>query len=462
MRERRRPDPHVAPASVLIVLAAAAFSLRCGTAPVQAPPADVAAFRNFTLIDGTGRPPVSPAAMIVDRGRIGWVGPASALAPPAGVQPVDLGGAFVMPGLIDLHVHLGNTVDLTQDKANYSPESVARDLRTYASYGVVAVQSMGTDQDPIFAVRSAQRAGRPTVARVYTAGQGLMLKGGYGGLAGVNQPVATAAEAEAAVAAQAAKGVDVIKLWLDDELGTLPKMPAAMSQAIIDAAHKHNLRVLAHVFYLEDVRRLVDQGIDGFVHGVRDKSLDKGVVDRIKARGTWQVAGTLAREAAMFEWGGPSRWLTDPFFTSGVSAGAVTLLASPERQKTVSSGPNFKKYPPFLEAAKRNFKTLVDAGVPHGAGTDAGPSGRFPGVSMHWELQLMVEAGLTPSQALAAATRRAAEWLRAADLGTLEAAKSADFVVLDADPLADIRNTRAIRAVYIGGQSVPTVRQRAN
>jgi imidazolonepropionase-like amidohydrolase len=437
------------------------FSAGC-SGPAPAPPPGVAAFRNFTLFDGSDRHPVADAAMVVENGRISWIGAGSALAAPPGVVPIDLTGAFVIPGLIDLHGHLGNTVDLTQDRANYTRESVERDLRTYAAYGVTAVQSMGTDQDAIFAVRAEQRAGRPTMARVYTAGQGLVFAGGYGGLAGVNQPVATVAEAEQAVAAQADRGVDVVKLWLDDELGTMPKMPVPMSQAIISAAHKRNLRVLAHVFYHDDARRLVDQGIDGFVHGVRDRPLDQALVARMKERGTWQVAGTLSREASMFAYGTPAPFLTDPFFLRGVSPGATALLASAERQKTVSSGPNFKRYPAFFETAKRNYKTLVDAGVLHGVGTDSGPPGRFPGFFEHWELELMVEAGLTPRQALTAATRRGAEWLRAGDLGTLEPSRWADFLVLDADPLADIRNTRRIRSVYIAGQSVPAITRRAN
>jgi imidazolonepropionase-like amidohydrolase len=443
------------------LLSAAFVAMQC-SAPPPTPPVGVAAYRNFTLFDGTDREPVANAAMVVDNGRISWVGPAASLAAPAGVAPVDLAGGYVIPGLIDLHGHLGNTVDLTQDKANYTRESVERDLETYAAYGVTAVQSMGTDQDAIFAVRNEQRRGRPTRTRVYTGGQGLVFKGGYGGLAGVNQPVATVTEAEQAVNVQADKGVDVIKLWLDDELGTMPKMPVAMTQAIINAAHKRNLRVLAHVFYLADAQRLVDQGVDGFVHGVRDRSIDPALIDRMKARGTWQVAGTLSREASMFAYGSPAAFLADPFFTRGVSPGAVKLLASAERQKTVSSGPNFKKYPAFLETAKKNYKMLVDGGVRHGTGTDSGPPGRFPGFFEHWELELMVEAGLTPRQALTAATQNGAEWLRAADIGTLEASKSADFVVLDADPLSDIRNTKRIRAVYIAGQSVPTITQRAN
>lgn len=457
MLARRRPSS--VPAAALA--ATVAFCVQCSQPP-PTPPAGVTAYRNFTVFDGTDRDPVANAAMVVDNGRITWIGPAASLAAPPGVVPADLAGTFVIPGLIDLHAHLGNTVDLTQDKGNYTRQSVERDLETYAAYGVTTVQSMGTDQDAIFGVRNEQRIGRPTRARVYTAGQGIVFKGGYGGLAGVNQPVATVAEAEQAVNAQADKGVDVIKLWLDDELGTMPKMPAAMSQAIINAAHTRNLRVLAHIFYVEDARRLVSQGIDGFVHGVRDRPLDQTLVAEMAKRGTWQVAGTLSREASMFAFGTPSPFLTNPFFTRGVSPGAVKLLASAERQKTVASGPNFKRYPAFLETAKRNYKMLVDGGVLHGTGTDSGPPGRFPGFFEHWELELMVAAGLTPKQALAAATRRGAEWLRAKDLGTLETSKWADFVVLDTDPLSDITNTRRIRAVYIAGQSVPTITQRAN
>ena len=102
--------------------------------------------------------------------------------------------------------------------------------------------------------------------------------------------------------------------------------------------------------------------------------------------------------------------------------------------KTVASNANYRRFPAFLDMAKKNLKALYDAGVPIGFGTDAGPPGRFAGFFEHWELQLMVEAGFTPRQAVAAATRQAAEFLKAADLGTLQAGKWADLVVLDADP----------------------------
>jgi imidazolonepropionase-like amidohydrolase len=157
----------------------------------------------------------------------------------------------------------------------------------------------------------------------------------------------------------------------------------------------------------------------------------------------------------MFAYGSTPAFASDPFFTRGISETALDLLRSPERQKTVASGANFSKYPAFFDTAKANLKRLADAGIPFGFGTDTGPPGRFPGPFEHWELQLMTDAGLTPAQVLQAATGRSAAFLRATDLGTLEPAKWADFVVLDADPLADIRNTRAIRSVYIAGTEVP-------
>jgi imidazolonepropionase-like amidohydrolase len=440
--------------AVMLAVTAAA----CGQSGPPPIPGDARVLRNFTLIDGTERPPVPSAAMVIEGGRITWIGPASELKASERLSEVDLGGGFVIPGLINLHGHVGNTVDLTQDKKFHTRESVHKDLRTYASYGVTTVLSMGTDQDTIFEIRSDQRTtGRPAMARVYTAGQGLVFKGGYGGLAGVNEAVATPAEAEAAVGVQADKGADIIKIWLDSELGTMPKMPPAMTQAIIDAAHRRNLRAVAHVFYLEDAKRLVDQGIDALVHSVRDRPVDAALVSAMKAKGTWQAAATLSREASMFAYGSTPDFASDPFFSRGISATALDLIRSPERQKTIAANPNFKKYPAFFETAKANLKTLADAGIPFGFGTDAGPPGRFPGYFEHWELTLMVDAGLTPQQALAAATRRSAEFLGAKDLGTLETGKWADMVVLDGNPLDDIRNSRSIQSVFVGGTQVLSI-----
>lgn len=415
---------------------------------------EVRVLKNFTLIDGTGKAPTPQSAMVIDNGRITWVGPVSQLKSPQGAQTTDLAGKFVMPGIIDLHVHLGATVDMVQDARNQTRENLEKNLKTYASYGVTTVMSMGTDPDLIFQIRDQQRAGRPSEARVYTAGQGFVFKNGYGGLAGVNSQVSTVAEIEPAVAAQAAKKVDFIKFWMDDELGNYPKMPYEISQAIIQSAHRHGLRVLAHIFYLADAKKLTDQGVNGFVHSVRDAPVDQSLIDAMKKHGVWQEAATLSREESMFAYGKTPAFINDPFFVRGVSPATIRLLSSPERQKTISAGPFYSKYPAFFEMAKANFKKLVDAGIRYGMGTDTGPPGRFAGYGDHWELQAMVDAGLTPMQVIVAATKSGAEFLGARDLGTLEKSKWADLIVLNANPVDNIRNSRAISAVYIAGEPI--------
>jgi imidazolonepropionase-like amidohydrolase len=427
----------------LAVLAPLALSLH----------AEVKLLKNFTLIDGTGRAPMPAAAMIIDNGRIQWVGPVAQLKTPAGAQTTDLAGKFVMPGIINLHGHLGMTIGLTQDAKNFTRKNVEKNLRTYASYGVTAMLSMGTDKDLIFQMRDQQRAtGRPAETRIFTTGQGVVFKGGYGGIEGVNDSlVSSVAEVGPVIDNQARKHVDFIKFWIDDHMMTMKKMPLPIAEAVIEASHKDNLRVLAHVFYLDDAKAVTEYGVNGLAHMVRDRPIDQALIDLMKQHGTWQEAATLSREASTLGFVTTPEFLNDPFFTRSISPDTLKTLKSPEYQKTIRDDPHFTHYAEYLENAKKNFKKLVDAGVPYGFGTDTGPPGRFPGSFEHWELELLVEAGLTPMQALTSATRNAAQFLEAKDLGTLEAPKWADLIVLDRNPLENIKNTRTISAVYIAG-----------
>ena len=443
--------------TILGALGAAALAAALsGCSPAAS--SDVQVYRDFVLIDGTGAAPLPDAAMVVTDGRITWVGPATDLQAPAGAEVTSLEGGYVIPGLIDTHVHLANVQDMVQNREFFTRESVERELGVYARYGVTTVQSLGTDSDPIFEIRAEQRAsGRPNVSRIYTSGRGLVFQGGYGGLAGVNTPVSTVEEVNAQVDQLAERGVDVVKFWLDDELGTMPKMPPEISQAIIDAAHRHNLRAVAHVFYLEDARRLVDQGIDGLAHSVRDQPVDAALIAAMREGEVWQMAATLSREAAIFTYGADAPFLHDHFFTQQVSPRTIEVLSDPQRQRGIATGPHFADYQRFLQTAQQNLVRLRDGGVRYAYGTDAGPPGRFPGFADHWELQLMVEAGFTPAQAIESATRHAAEFLGADDLGTLQVSKWADFVVVGSDPLADVANLRDISRVYIAGRQVPSI-----
>ena len=156
----------------------------------------------------------------------------------------------------------------------------------------------------------------------------------------------------------------------------------------------------------------------------------------------------------MFVYASTPEFVNDPFFVHGVSPAVIQTLKSAQYQKTITADPHFDRYRSFFETAKKNLKALADAGVRYGFGTDTGPPGRFPGYFEQWELELMTQAGLTPMQAIAAATGNAAQFLGTKDLGTLEAGKWADLIVLDRSPLQDIKNSRAIHAVYIAGNLV--------
>lgn len=422
---------------------------------------------NVTVIDGTGAPAKPDSAVVMTDGKIAYVGPMSGLKTPSGAKTIDLAGKYVMPGIIDSHVHVGIMHDQTQDIKYYTRDNVIADLKQYAAYGVTSVQILGTDKDLIFGIRAQEDAGRPHYARVFTAGQGIVYKNGYGGVYGLNVPVSTPEEARKEVDEQAAKHVNLIKFWMDDERGTIPvKMPYSISAAIIDEAHKKGLRVEAHMFYLKDAKELVRQGIDGFAHQVRDKPVDDELLKMMKAKGVWMVSSTLSREMAYAEAVQP--WLEDPFFTRGVTPGTLAYMRSPEREKQTIMG--YTQFPglPYkkkvfydmsrtLYQAMENYEAMAKAGIKMGMGTDSGPAGRFPGFNAHEEMYLEVLAGRTPMEAIESATSDNAEWLHDPMIGTVQKGKWADLLVLDKDPLKDIRNTETINSVYIAGNSVPTI-----
>lgn len=434
--------------SLLLALVAVLFSAR----------AETLVLRNFTLIDGTGKAPVANAAMVITDGRIRQVGAAAAVQIPSGATVVDLSGKFVMPGIINLHGHLGNVVGLNQDPKNFTRENVEAQLRTYASYGVTSVLSMGSDQPLVYKLRAEQRAGRPRLTRIFTAGRGFAGLAGYPtsapGMKGVPYEVGSPEAVRKAISELAAHKPDIVKVWVDDHLGKEKKIPLEITAAILEEARKKGLRVGAHIFYYEDALALTNRGIYALMHSVRDREVDQTLIAAMKKNGTWQV-GTLVRELSTFVYAQPFDFASDPFFTKSVSAEVLKTLTSAEYRRRLQADKDLPLYPKFLATAQRNLKKLYDAGVRVGFGTDSGPPARFSGFFEHKEMELMREAGFSPAQIITIFSKNSAEFLGAAqDLGTLEAGRWADLVVLDRNPLADIKNTRSIHAVYIAGNKV--------
>ena len=223
--------------------------------------AQVIALKNVRLIDGTGSRAIENATLVLAGGKIRNVGPASKIKMPGKAEVVDLTGKTVMPGIINLHGHVGMVKGLSQDMANYTRENAEAQLKTYAMYGVTTTTSMGTDAELILDIRDEQRRGKVNGARVFTALQGFTSIGGYPthapGVKGVAQEAATAAQARAWVDRLADKGADVVKMWVDDHHETFEKLPPSIYSAIIEQAHNRDMLAFAHLYELTDAKGLV-------------------------------------------------------------------------------------------------------------------------------------------------------------------------------------------------------------
>ena len=389
-----------------------------------------------TTTDGV----IENGTLVMRAGRIESVGAADTTDIPPDAEVIDVAGSTIIPGLINAHGHVNDVRGLESDPAFYTEDHVVHQLKQYARYGVTTVLSLGGGGPAGVTVRD--RSTQELLhARLYLSG-----------------PVVTADSPEAArqrVDEVAGLGVDIIKIRVDDNLGTSTKMPPETYAAVIDQAHERGLRVAAHVYYLDDAKGLLNADVDFIAHSVRDQEVDTELATLLTERDVCYCP-TLMREVSTFVYAERPEWFDDPFFLQGVDPAVVQALEQPEYQEAVRNRPSAQVYKEGLGVAQRNLKQLADQGVRIAMGTDTGPAGRFQGYFEHGELELMAEAGLTPLEIIASATGEAARCLQVeTELGTLSAGKWADFIVLSANPLDDIRNTHAIESVWIAGQEVP-------
>jgi imidazolonepropionase-like amidohydrolase len=410
------------------------------------------------LIDGTGRPAIENSVLIIEGDHVAAAGKAGTVSIPKGADVRDISGKTIMPALINLHGHLGLSSNGADSViGHYTEENVLKQLNRYLSYGVATVASLGQDEDEIYKIRDAQHAGTLGGARLYTAGRGFLEYTGRTYPNDIRYRPQTPEEARADVRELAAHHPDFLKMWVDDGLGHGTKIKPAIYQAIIEEAHKQHIRVFAHEYYLGDAKALLAAGLDGFAHSIRDQPVDNELMQTMKARGVFLIP-TLVRDEVLFAYADNLKWLDDPFFQAGYDPAALAFVRSPQNVEKGRKDPDIAKYRAGLEMAKKNLKTLSDAGVKIAFGTDSGIPTRFPGYFEHRELQLMVEAGLTPMKAIVAATGTNAEILGGAKtFGTLQPGRRADFLVLDANPLDDIHNTEKLSAVWQSGKIVPSV-----
>jgi imidazolonepropionase-like amidohydrolase len=400
-------------------------------------------FEGARLIVGDGSAAIENSAFLVENNKFSRIGKKSEIRPPAGAARVDLTGKTVMPALIDAHTHLGWEIVKTGQMGadTYTRANLVEHLQRYAYYGIAAAQSMGIDQgETPYQVRADPG---PNAALFRIAGRGIAMPNAGPGRAywkPVAYGVSTEAEARKAVQELAAKKVDLVKIWVDDRNGTVPKLTPPLYRAIIDEAHKHNLRVAAHIFYLADAKELLRSGIDIFAHLVRDRDMDDEVIALFKQHPNVFSMTTL-----------PERETTEEdirFAAETVPASEIQKMRERLAKRTPEEIRNAHG---AFGIQARNLMKLEAAGVKIVFGTD---SSETIGWAAHQELTDMVAAGMSPAQAITAATKTAAELMKFDQLGTVAVGKTADFLVLDGNPLENINNTRRIARVYLNGKEL--------
>jgi imidazolonepropionase-like amidohydrolase len=393
--------------NVVTVVATVALGVTAGSAlPARAQ--GVTAFEGARVIVGDGRV-LDNTTLVVNGTKITQVGGAA----PAGATRVNLAGKTVMPMIIDTHTHLSTT-----------REGIVRDLRQRPYWGVGAAMSMGTDNLDLLDLRNKDT---PGMARFFSAGKGISRTEPGRPTAQIN----SLEEARKAVQENARLNIDIIKVWVDDREGKVDKVLPSHYAAIIDEAHKNNIRVTAHIYSEFDGKGLIRAGLDAFAHSVRDKDIDDEMLTLYKSRPI-VVNPNLPDNGKKVD----RTWL---------KAG----LPAAEYAKLEEDNTDRPKVAERHGIQARNLAKINAAGVKIVLGTDGNRAW-----APHEEAADMVAAGMTPMQVIVAATRNAAEFLKMTDTGTLEAGKNADFIVLDANPLDNITNTRRISSVILRGAAV--------
>ena len=404
----------------------------------------VIALTGARIIDGTGRAPIQQGTIIVNKGVIEAVGAPAAVKIPAGATRVDLSGKTIIPGLINAHAHL----NVWQGAKFSVRDDLIRRLKTYAMYGITSTVSLGSrPADEMEGLRLRDEQTRVTLdrARLYT-----------GGLNAIGK---TPEEARKSVDRLADLKVDVIKYHIN---GNPNDMTPDIYGALVDEAKKKGLRTFVHVFYIKDAKSAVEKGTDVIAHSIRDQDVDPEFAAELKRKNIGYIP-TLTRDLSVFVYETRPAFFDEPFFRRGLALydEEVAPLSNPANQEKIRNDRQAQAIKPALQQANRNLKILSDAGVPIAMGTDSGAEnnlGRWQGYFEHVEMEMMVKAGMTPMQVIVAATGGAARITKVDPrIGTIEAGKWADLLVLNANPLDGIRNTRQIHSVWIGGNRVASV-----
>jgi imidazolonepropionase-like amidohydrolase len=447
--------------SVAILAGLILFVAACEAPPANQPPeaaGSAALFEGARLITGDEAPPIENSAFVVQDGKFTSVGRRGQVQAPDGAARIDLTGKTVMPGIVEAHAHLGYWKDLKPSADNFTRENLLSDLQRLAYHGVTAVLSMGADRREIaWPLRDELRASpRPDAAMYLSAGGLSMPNGGtFSPLREAGRAVTNEQEVRKEIHELVAKKADFVKVWQDSRRELMPR---PVIEFLIAEAHRNNLRVVAHTHALSDFKHLLRSGLDAFAHPTWRQTEVEPVDDELIALfkthpnvpvmpGFWTPRNEI--------YGARPYWLDDPLLAETFTRAEIKALENP---KTPSDAPQTWANGPVPLSMKR----LKAAGVRFVLGTDMGggfsrehdPTPAYLGWSSHIEMESMAKAGLTPREVITAATRDSAQFLGIDQLGMVASGKNADFLVLDANPLDNITNTRRISRVYLRGVEV--------
>jgi imidazolonepropionase-like amidohydrolase len=413
-------------------------------------------FEGARIIPGDGGPAIENAAILSSSGIIERLGARGSITPPPGALRVDLTDKTVMPAIISPHVHLGFQRGLSYAAENYTRETIVDDLKRELYFGVSTVQSLGVERGDDISLKLRAEAGAYGGAYLLTAGRGIGAPNAGPGdpvYADFAYAVTTEEQIRRAVAEQAARNVDIVKIWVDDRGGRAPKLPMPLALAGIDEAHRRGVRIAAHIYYHDDALALARGKIDLFAHLVRDKVMSDELIAAMIQNNVYVNPNLGAAERNTHA--ELPQWANDRFLMTLLLDTAPMEVFTRIRESF--SGRNAAEVARARDQyaiLKASVSKLATAGVKIVLGADTGLRDHISGWAEQKELQLMVEAGMTPMEAIVAATSDAASFMGLSDRGTIAAGKRADLLVLDANPLDDIKNTRRIAKLFLAGAEV--------
>ena len=389
----------------------------------------VITIKNVRIFDGSTVIPTG--AVIIEGGKIKSVGKTA--APPDGAEIIDGTGHTLLPGLIDSHTHA------------YGPA-----LRQAVMFGVTTELDMFSDHRTAAQMRKEQSEGKAAGrADLFSAGTMVTALGGHGTEYGLKIPTITApGEAQAFVDARIDEGSDYIKIVYDDGKLTGLNFPTVSKEtmaAVISSAHKRGKLAVVHISTLDEARDAIEAGADGLVHIFSDRAPDPEFPRMVAARRAFVIPTLTVTESVTGVAGGAT------LATDSALANALSPTDAADLKKSFPARPGAKSSYASAEEALRQLKA---ARIPILAGTDAPNPGTVHGASIHRELELLVKAGLTPVEALAAATSAPAAQFRLSDRGRIEPGRRADLLLVKGDPTADIKATRNIARIWKGGVEV--------